>query len=474
MSSVLDAPFVVEVKGVNKRFVMYERREDYLKQAFIPAAARLLGPFGGRWKNRSFGRDFWALRDISFSVGKGEAFGIVGQNGAGKSTLLQIIAGTLTPSSGSVSVRGRVAALLELGSGFNPEFTGLENIFLNGAIYGLSRAEVEVRLDEIVQFADIGEFVSQPVKTYSSGMTMRLAFSVQLALHPDVLIVDEALSVGDVFFQAKCMARLRKLIDQGVTVLFVTHDMSTVSQFCTRALLLKDGRLIQMGSPKSVIDEYARLDFERRNARENENDASETPTTVKASGAPVSKTLHSNSLVALRPSKEFEARASFSRAGNSYARYENIEILGSNGPTRLFEFGEQITLSQLVRIHKPLTRLIASWRIKTPKGIDVIYNDLRLRGPQGWDQTLYSPGELVVFEWTFKLDLLHGQYVLGCGLGQAPLRPGDDWTFIDMVPFCLEFAIAPRRAGMIDGLVTIDADCNIHRSINVHAEEGLD
>ena len=455
-----DGDWAVQVHGLGKRYVMFDRREDYLKQAFVPAIGRLLGPLGKRWREKRYGRDFWALQDVSFSVGKGEAFGIVGHNGAGKSTLLQIIAGTLTPTQGTADVSGRVAALLELGSGFNPDFTGRENVYLNGSIYGLDRQEVASRLEEILSFAEIGEFVDQPVKTYSSGMTMRLAFSVQLALHPDVLIVDEALSVGDAFFQAKCMARLRKLIDQGVTVLFVTHDMATVSQFCSRALLLDHGRVKLLGTSKQVIDEYAKADFERRNAIAVGSPAGLAPATaVVINGQPSKDAPDWQALI--QKSADFTKRAAFSRAGNGDASYENVELLVDGQPRRLVDFGETVMLRQLVHIHRPITGLIASWRIKTPKGMDVIYNDLRLRGPEGWDTINYLPGQWVVFEWGFKLELLHGDYVIGCGLGQAPKRPGDDWTFIDMVPLCLHITVAPRREGMIAGLVTIDANSSI-------------
>jgi len=204
-------------------------------------------------------REFNALKHVDLKISRGETVGIVGRNGSGKSTLLQIICGTLSPSRGDVSVRGRVAALLELGAGFNPEFTGRENVFLNGTVLGLTRAEVESKFDEILAFADIGEFIDQPVKTYSSGMYVRLAFSVAIHVMPDILIVDEALSVGDEAFQRKCFARIDAIRDAGATVLFVSHSASTVVELCDRAILLDKGEVISVGPPKRVITQYQKL-----------------------------------------------------------------------------------------------------------------------------------------------------------------------------------------------------------------------
>ncbi|MGH9428706.1 MAG: polysaccharide ABC transporter ATP-binding protein, partial [Terriglobia bacterium] len=209
---------------------------------------------------RSYGRDFCALQDVSFEVGRGEAVGIIGRNGSGKSTLLQILAGTLSPSQGEVSVQGRVAALLELGSGFNPEFTGRENVYLNASLLGLSRKQTDACFEEIARFAEIGQFIDQPVKTYSSGMVIRLAFAVQTAIEPEVLIIDEALSVGDFFFQQKCAKRMRELREKGTTLLFVSHDMSVVRDLCQRAAYLRKGKLAYFGNSAQAIQHYFQED----------------------------------------------------------------------------------------------------------------------------------------------------------------------------------------------------------------------
>lgn len=240
----------IRVRNVCKCYQVYARPEDRLKQALFPRAQRLLGK-----SPSAYYRDFWALRDVSFDVHRGETLGIIGRNGSGKSTLLQIICGTLTPTSGSVEVNGRVAALLELGSGFNPEFTGRENVYMSGAVLGLSRREIDARYDDIVAFADIGDFLAQPVKTYSSGMFVRLAFAVIAHADADILVIDEALSVGDVFFGQKCMRFLRKFQETG-TVIFVSHDAAAVVNLCDTALLLEHGHLTMRAAAKDVSEAY--------------------------------------------------------------------------------------------------------------------------------------------------------------------------------------------------------------------------
>lgn len=258
----MSSEIAIEVQNVSKSYAIWSS-----------PAARLHGPVLGQigqlpflpeqWRERcrqvsheSF-RNFFALQDVSFEVRRGEGVGIIGRNGAGKSTLLQIIVGTLRPTAGQVTVSGRVAALLELGAGFNPEFTGRENVFLNAAILGFSRQQTEARFEEIAAFADIGDFIDQPVKTYSSGMLVRLAFAVQVQVEPEILVVDEALSVGDMFFQAKCMARIEQMRRRGVTVLFVSHGLQTVKTLCDRALLLEKGRVTAWGDVESVADVYS-------------------------------------------------------------------------------------------------------------------------------------------------------------------------------------------------------------------------
>lgn len=240
----------IRVVNVGKMYRIYDKPVDRLK-------AMLLWRFG-----RSYGHEFWAIRDVSFGVEKGESVGIIGRNGSGKSTLLQMIAQTLAPTEGRIEVYGRVAALLELGSGFNPEFTGRENVYLNGAILGMSHENIDALFDEIAAFADIGEFIDQPVKLYSSGMAVRLAFAVQAIVPKDILIVDEALAVGDEAFQRKCMRRLEQFRNEGGTVLLVTHSSDTIVRHCDRCVFLHAGRQILIGSSKPVTDLYQHFALE--------------------------------------------------------------------------------------------------------------------------------------------------------------------------------------------------------------------
>lgn len=233
----------ISVNGISKCFEIYDKPAHRLWQMLC----------AGRKK---FYREFWALKNVNFEIKRGECVGIIGRNGAGKSTLLQIITGTLRSTEGSITTNGRITALLELGSGFNPEFSGKDNVFMNAAVLGFTGDDINRKYQDIIDFADIGDFISQPVKTYSSGMLVRLAFAVQIMLDPDILIVDEALSVGDIFFQQKCFDRLKKLVDRGTTILFVSHDIALVKSLCSKAVYLKQGELAAFGDAKDVCEMY--------------------------------------------------------------------------------------------------------------------------------------------------------------------------------------------------------------------------
>ncbi len=243
----MSAEPIIVAENVGRLFHLYDSPRDRLAQAFL-------------WGRRQLYREFWALRGVSFKVIRGRSFGVIGRNGSGKSTLLQIVAGTLRPSEGVCETHARrTAALLELGSGFNPEFSGRENVFVNGAILGLSRREIQQRFDEIVDFSEIGKFIDQPIKTYSSGMVVRLAFAVQVCVEPDLLIVDEALSVGDIFFQQKCFQRIDSMMGRGMTLLFVSHDTTTIETLCEEAIVLYGGSNIFSGSAKQAVERYSTL-----------------------------------------------------------------------------------------------------------------------------------------------------------------------------------------------------------------------
>lgn len=261
----------INAQELTKTYYLYDTPVDRLKETFHP------------WR-KIYHRSFDAIKEVSFTIYKGESFGIIGRNGSGKSTLLQVICGILKPTNGAVEVHGRVAALLELGAGFNPEFSGRENVYLNGAILGFSKAEIDDLYDEIISFADIGDFVEQPVKTYSSGMYVRLAFAVQACVEPEILVVDEALSVGDVFFQQKCLGRMRKLRENGTTLIFVSHDMGIVRELCESSVYLRKGKMVFCGPSHKAVQLYYNEDHHQASApvlnNDNENDILASPVTA--------------------------------------------------------------------------------------------------------------------------------------------------------------------------------------------------
>ncbi len=262
-----NSDIAIRVKNISKVYPLYQRNRDRLLEAIHPL-------------RKKYHTDFYALKDVSFEIKKGEAVGIIGQNGSGKSTLLKIISGVLTPTAGSVEVNGRIASLLELGTGFNPEMTGIENVFFFGSIHGFTRAQMEQKLGSILAFADIGDFVYQPVKHYSSGMFVRLAFACAIHTDPEILVVDEALAVGDVFFQAKCLVYLRQLAQQGITMLFVSHDINTVVSLCQRGILLEKGKMLRQGTAKEIGDYYYAIALQRKSElldREERQEKSTVP-----------------------------------------------------------------------------------------------------------------------------------------------------------------------------------------------------
>ena len=335
----------VGVYGVGKCYEIYPRPLDRLKQTL--------------WRGRRrFYREFWALRDVSCEVRPGEALGIIGRNGSGKSTLLQIIAGTLRPTEGRVQVRGRVAALLELGSGFNPEFTGRENVYLNATILGLPRREIDERFDEIAAFADIGEFLEQPVKTYSTGMLVRLAFAVQVQVRPDILIVDEALAVGDALFQKRCFQRLEELRSGGVTLLFCSHDQESVRTLTSQVLLLHEGRARGYGLPSEVVLEYRRLlhEEERRYFDYHLRRAEQHQQTAAPPAGPA----------APAPSVD---RLSF---GDCDAEVVGVQVLdGAGNETSAFYPGDRLVIRVQCRVNRELEHLNVGLRIRNREGVKV-------------------------------------------------------------------------------------------------------
>ena len=391
-------------------------------------------------------RDFFALTDISFEVKRGEAVGIIGRNGAGKSTLLQAIAGTLQPTSGTVQINGRVAALLELGAGFNPDFTGRENVFLSGAVLGLGKAEMEARYDDVVAFADIGDFLDQPVKTYSSGMMMRLAFAVNTCVDPEILIVDEALSVGDAPFQAKCFRRLRQLIDKGVSLLFVSHDIGTVRSICSRALWLKNGHAEMWGSAKDVAREYEKFCWREQGIVFEEDPPAVTAEPVQTSVAKVTgKDLDAAGSAgdftvgteAGEPPSALFGPARAQLPGNEDGRYgtravtiENLVCTNArNEPATQFGFNDIITLHYLLAVHREVdSDIILGIRIKDTKE-NFLFSTQDITRQH---RLTASPGTRLYARTSFRLPLTHDKYLVKTGIfgfAEGDSRPGGHYDY---------------------------------------------
>ncbi|MEH2266468.1 ABC transporter ATP-binding protein [Nostoc sp.] len=419
----------ISLKNVSKCFKRYARPVDRLKEILLPG--------------KSYAQEFWALRDVSFEVSKAQTMGIIGRNGAGKSTLLQMICGTLTPTSGEVQVNGRVAALLELGAGFNPEFTGRENVYMNGAIMGLSRQDVDERFDKVAAFADIGDFIEQPVKSYSSGMYVRLAFASAIHVDPDILIVDEALSVGDMFFQAKCMTRMKQMMDTGVTVLFVSHDVGAVKSLCRKAILLSHGELITQGSANQVVEKYFSMKVESEQVilkqDELKNDLIDSELLVESD---------KNSLI---NNLDFLKRAAFQRIQNGKASFINVQIINDEGKKiSNLDYGQNLILRMHIEIYEDIEELVFGYHIRDKNGADIVYSDSEIE-----DKTLKSvkQGERYIIDWKFKATLIQGIYNVSCVLSipiQFEIAVVD---FCDFVPLAVQFSVAPRKVSRLYGSV---------------------
>lgn len=394
-------------------------------------------------------KDLYALKDVSFEIHRGESVGIIGRNGSGKSTLLQIIAGTLQSTAGSTNTTGRIAALLELGSGFNPDFTGQENIYLNGAVLGLTSRQIEQKYSTILEFADIGDFINQPVKTYSSGMTMRLAFAVQVAVEPDILIVDEALGVGDEAFQHKCYARLKDLKAKGTTLLFVSHDAGTVINICDRALLLDKGALVKAGLPKTVVTAYHQLLYAPR--------GESTP----AGLPPLS---HSHQLTEERHIAQQNGTLDESsydpnlKAGNSvsYAdaggTIEQVDLLNAAGAiVNQLTHGCTYRLRLKAIFHRTSFGVFFGSTISTLTGTSISgFNTPQIDQPI----PIIEAGQTVVWDFTFRCALLPATYAIEVGIGGVV--SDNPQGFIHRIVDAWLFRVQPVRGSAVTVLVNLD------------------
>ena len=368
---------MVLLQNVSKLYKLYKHPSDRLREALLFAPAALHS-------------DFWALRDITFQVEKGETLGLVGPNGCGKSTLLQIVCGILQPTLGRVVARGRIAALLELGAGFNPEFTGRENVFLNGEIMGLTRAEIERAMPSIEAFAEIGEFIGRPVKEYSSGMYVRLAFATAIHVDPDILIVDEALAVGDAVFANRCVRKFEELRERKVTVLFVSHDLGLVKQLSDRAILLLNGRIEAQGAPSDVINRYIGLVLEKQQAPQD---------------------------------KEQRFAASY-RHGDGSSEILGVELLNAAGePVTSASSGELVTVRVRSRFHQPQCDPMVGILIRTRIGMDVYGTNTRIEKVHLGS---YQAGAGIEVDFRFECWLTPQQYTLTVAT-QNPDGTSHDW-----------------------------------------------
>ena len=383
---------VVELNGLSKCYWSHKRPIQRLWAALFP--------------EKQSGRAFWALSDVSFSVMPGETVGLVGKNGAGKSTLLQLITGILQPSKGSYKTRGRVSALLELGAGFNPEFTGLENARLNASLMGLTQQEFTEALPDIIEFSGLGDFLDRPVKTYSSGMFVRLAFAVAINMRPDVLIIDEALAVGDIRFQSKCFRRLDALKAKGVSILFVTHSTESIIKYCDRAVLIDGGKALQVGEPKAIVQRYMEMMFD--------SDVTSIDRQVE---------YKSRSTEELDPNvdycpKQLGYNANEERWGDLRAKIFHYELLVENKPSYKALPGQSVCLRYKVAFFEGLEGVIFGLTVKLPGGETVYGTNTRL---QEKNVSNYKNGEQVQVSFTFDVNLLPNDYFISLGVAQDHL-----------------------------------------------------
>jgi lipopolysaccharide transport system ATP-binding protein len=410
----------INVINLSKCYQIYGQPHDRLKQSIYPRFQRLAGK-----QPKQYYREFWALKDVTFEVKKGETVGIIGRNGSGKSTLLQMICGTLNPTSGSIQTRGRIAALLELGSGFNLEFTGRENVYMNAAVLGLSKEETDARFDDIAAFADIGDFIEQQVKTYSSGMMVRLAFAVAINVDPQILIVDEALSVGDELFQRKCFSRIEAIKQKGATILFVSHSGGTVVELCDHAVLLDSGEKLAMGAPKTIIGKYQKLIYapqDKRHAIREEIRASGAggwQSTAASHSAEATSQLPENKHTAENDPEEFfdpnlkpQSTLTYESHGACIASPEILTLSGEK--VNCLKRGKSYRYTYKVRFDRGVTNVRFGMLIKSISGLEL---GGAVSAPSvGQGIPYLPPGTLVGVEFRFTCNLNPGSYFLNAGV----------------------------------------------------------
>ena len=452
VSGTVSTPeLAIQARNLSKRYQIYQQPIDRLKQSF-------------RIGGKNHYQDFWALKDVSFDVRRGEIVGIVGVNGSGKSTLLQILAGTLTPSDGDVQVQGRVHALLELGAGFNPHFTGRQNVYLNGTLWGLTREEIDASFDKIAAFADIGPFLDQQVRLYSSGMYVRLAFAMHAVLPKEVFIVDEALAVGDELFQRKCFSSLQEFHENGGTVLFVSHSAALVKELCNRAIFLDSGELIAQGNCKTVVDQYQRflfLDARKKAEYREQLKAGRDKSAGHLSGGTVpSAGALANGEIAdagaddgsdtverdLESTLQTTSRMVYPEQGASIS---DVRIETRDGRTvNVLNQGEKYILRYNVRFEQDCENVLFGTLIKTPSGLELggTANDRLVGGGKK-----FAAGTEVAVAFEFSPCLLHGIYFANCGVtGRCGNYDGFLARIVDVLAFRVRQRIFRHVTGFVD------------------------
>ncbi len=378
----------ITVTDVTKIYKMYDKPIDRLKESLHPG-------------HKEYHKKFYALNHLSFQVKKGETVGIIGTNGSGKSTILKIITGVLSPTTGEVKVKGNISALLELGAGFNSDYTGIENIYMNGTMMGFSKKEMDRKLQDILDFADIGDFVYQPVKTYSSGMFVRLAFALAINVEPEILIVDEALSVGDVFFQSKCYRRMEEIRQRGTTILMVTHDMGSIIKYCDRVVLLNKGNFVAEGAPGHMVDLYKKILANQMDALKDELEEMNDFSGEKSGKPKKAEGLMKEKLTINGNRTEY---------GDGRAEIYDLGLLDARGNvTNLLLKGENFTIRERIRFYAPIQAPIFTYTIKDKKGTELSGTNTMF---EGTDIRPVKDGDEYEVSFTQKMTLQGGEYLL--------------------------------------------------------------
>lgn len=430
----------IKIENLNKSYKMYSKQIDRLKESLNPV-------------KKSYHQNHAALKNISFEIEQGEIIGVIGKNGSGKSTLLKIITGVLSPTSGTVSVNGKVSALLELGAGFNPEYTGIENIYFNGMVMGFSEKEIDEKVKDVIDFADIGDFIYHPVKTYSSGMFARLAFAVAINVEPDILIVDEALSVGDLYFQAKCMTKMKEMFTKGVTVILVTHDTNAIKSLCSKALYLEKGELVTFGPSEEVVDLYSkrvRDEMIQQNAK-LKTGMTEYETLQVAELKVTDKTFTIND--------EFKKRVSSFRQGTMEAELVNLEMYNSrNELLETAEFNEKIKIVMHVKFNSDC-KVVIGYHIRDNRNIEILGSNTLF---EKIGEVSGNRGDKLLVTFETNLPLVEGSYNLSTVIS-TPTIHNRAALFVDYTENAYIFNVAENLQCKIWNKVYVPNQIKIQR-----------